>query len=249
MHNGSKILIYLIDSGSADDIFTLGHHRRRRYCHFMWLFIRLSVYTAVCPSRMTLLLKHFKDFRYKPEISGISLKFGGVMHSNMKQKAVQDLRRLGMLREDGFSSVIHVCVDSEESKASNGIHVFVEMNDDNSSQDVFDHVVRICQEQLSTKHTLRCLTVAIFSSGTFESYRRETTLARFISRDDFQCGLLPTQPLYAWTSVHAAGPHPPESQFPKVRCASCYEEKMLKTLDLKSFDAMQEWHFDVPLPM
>ena len=156
------------------------------------------------------------------------------------------LQGLRILHEEGFSSVI--CVDSEESKINNGIHVFVEMNDDSLSQDVFHHVVRTCEQQLLAKHKLGCLTVAIFSPGTFESYKTQTPPARCTFRDDFQCGRLPTKPLYTCTSAYATEPHSPESQSPKIRCSTCYQD-VPKPLDFKSFDAMQEWHMDVPLPV
>ena len=66
-----------------DVIFTLGRHRRRRVLSSVIASVRPSVRPFVHPNDVTALTPQFKY-----QLSTISLKHGGMMHSTMEQVAI-----------------------------------------------------------------------------------------------------------------------------------------------------------------
>ena len=77
-------VIFLEFNVSFTSFFTLVRHRRRRVLSLVIASgrpsVRLSVFPSVRPERRS------RSNSFK--ISGISLTFGGMMHSNMKQIAI-----------------------------------------------------------------------------------------------------------------------------------------------------------------
>ena len=138
-----------------------------------------------------------------------------------------------------------VCVDSEESKCRNGIHVYVESQGQGLDKGEAERIHRLISQYLCNQHDMQCLTLIIFKPGTFESYMRQDSVARFIFRDDLLCGKLSEGIEHKLVSSNMTS-HSGIIEI-SLECSTCYPEGITKRLSLKTFDVLQEWHLDVPL--
>ena len=154
---------------------------------------------------------------------------------------------------DRFSNAISV--DIETSRATNSIHVYLELAKDREwMPDNGDMSLQRCIKKVLNDHSINLGSLVLFEHGVFGRFcDMGDSVSRFNLRDSFLAGKLDgtVKLSHTFTDTSAYDFHEDDADDSgsDKQCPMCFGYSSLQPLLYNQFDTVEEWIQGVPLPM
>jgi hypothetical protein len=139
-----------------------------------------------------------------------------------------------------------ICVEYEDSRQSNSIHVYLSCTD-TPNQEKQICIAQSVHQSCSKKHGIAKTEVMFYARDAFDKFK--TCIDRFELRDSIVQGEYEAMEI----AHHILMSPPSEDDIPEEEdrylCATCFTADLTVPLHVKTFDLSSEWLFDVPAPV